>query len=453
MPGTARPEVAVPFSREDFIDRMLDYEAAWAEAGAAQGLLPAGAATRIADVCRRWRPSPDSLESAARHAGNLAIPLVAALTAAVAAEDDEAARHVHHGATSQDVLDTARMLQVRDALAGIAAACGSALDALTALAARHAATPLLARTLLQPADVTSFGLKVAGWREGLRHAHRAIRRVATEAVALQYGGASGTLAPLGDAGLALNRDVARRLGLPFPVLPWHAQRLRIADLGAALALLLGALGKIGTDVALLAQAEVGELREPWTPGRGGSSALPHKRNPVACAALMATAAQAPAQLAVLFAALTQEHERGLGGLQREGDALPWLCRSAADALAWLRELLAGLEVDTARMQANLAAAQAAAAAPRLAARLADSLGARPAHALVTALDERARRAGCTLADVACGDPEVRAHCDEASLEAVFAVPGVPAAAQALCERALADTDVDRAAGMARAGGT
>lgn len=448
--GPAEAAAATPFSREDLVERMLDYEAGWAEAAAACGVIPQEAASRIAGVCRRWRPSLTELDLAARAAGNLAIPLVEALTAAVAAEDADTARHVHVGATSQDVLDTARMLQVRDALVGIAADCGEARAALKTLAARHVATPLLARTLLQPAGITSFGLKVAGWHEGLCQAHAAIRRVATEAVALQFGGACGTLAPLGDTGLAVNAALARRLGLALPRLPWHAQRLRVADLGAALALLIGALGKIGTDIALMAQAEVGELREPWSAGRGGSSALPHKRNPVACAALIATAAHAPAQLAILFAALTQEHERGLGGLQREGDALPWLCRAAADALCWLRELLAGLEVDTARMRANLAVAQDATAAPRLAARLADALGARPAHAQVAALAARARAEGCTLADLARRDPEIRAHCDDATLDAVFALPTVPTAAIALCERALAASDGDGAGGSTTA---
>ena len=350
----ATPEIAATFSDAALLQAMFGFEAALARAQAAEGLIPPAAANAIAGVCKVELFDVEAIIAASGRAGSLAIPLVEQLRRAVALFDPEAARHVHHGSTSQDVIDSALACCTRHALALVERDLGVLIAALLDLAELHAETPLLARTLMQPALPTSFGLKCANWAAPLVRSRARLHELASHALALQLGGAVGTLALMGPRAGAVAQRVAAELGLALPPAPWHTQRDEWLRLGLELALLTGSLGKIGGDLALMSQAEVAELAEPSAPGRGGSSAMPHKRNPVAAMTALAAAARAPARAAALLGAMGQAHERGLGDWQAEIAEWPGLWISAHGALAALAEAMPGLQVHPARMLRNLA---------------------------------------------------------------------------------------------------
>ncbi len=339
------PALRAAVSDRAWVEAMLEAERALANAEAIAGVIPAHVAGPIAGACDVDRIDVEAVLEAGRRSGNPAEPLVRALRAAVGGE---AADYVHYGATSQDIVDSAAMLVARkvvglivEELDGVAAACAR-------LAAAHRDTPMAARTLLQQAVPTTFGLKAAGWLLAVLAARDRLGRTR---FAAQLGGAAGTLAALGPAALEVARLYAHELELPEPGLPWHTDRTRVAELGGALAVAAGVCAKIGLDVALLEQTEVGEVHEP--PGAGGSSTMPHKRNPVGSAVAVACARRANAAASVLTAALVQEHERALGSWQSEWGALSDALAYAGGAAAAVRETLDGLEVDVARMRANL----------------------------------------------------------------------------------------------------
>ncbi len=346
------------FADEALLRGALAFEAALAEAQAAEGLIPDTDAAAIAAACRNLAPDIAALAEEAAHAGTLAIPLVGRLRAALKEAHPQAAAAVHRGATSQDLADTALMLQARSGLEVLVVEAIRLETALAALSERHAVTPGLARTLLQGALPISFGLKTAGWLTGVHGARMRLQREAGTALMLQLGGAAGTLAGMGEAetALAVARRMADALGLGLPATPWHARRGAIAALGAALAILAGAAGKMARDVSLLAQNEVAEAFEPRLPGRGGSSAMAHKRNPTGCQVALSAALRAPGLAATLLAGLPQEHERGLGGWQAEGPVLADLFILAHGAVLAMAEVAEGLEVDCLAMARNLAAA-------------------------------------------------------------------------------------------------
>jgi 3-carboxy-cis,cis-muconate cycloisomerase len=354
----ARGDAAAQVAGAAWLQAMLDVEAALARASAREGLIPAEAAEAIAEACVAERFDAAAIGRDAASGGNPAIPLVTALRAAVGGD---AAQHVHRGATSQDVVDSAAMLVARRALRPLLTDARAAADAAAALAEAHAATPMIGRTLLQQALPISFGLKAAGWMTAVDEARRALAETAERGAAVQLGGPVGALGGFGGRGPAVAAAMAEELGLAATPLPWHGDRVRPAALGAALALLAGALGKVGVDVALLAQNEVGEVREGGE-GRGGSSSMGHKRNPVAAVALVACARRTPGLAATLLASMGGEHERAAGAWHAEWETLGDLLRLTGAAAAWARELLEGLEVDPARMQANLEAAAAASGA-------------------------------------------------------------------------------------------
>ncbi|HEX3407678.1 MAG TPA: 3-carboxy-cis,cis-muconate cycloisomerase [Caulobacteraceae bacterium] len=346
------PEMLAAFGDDALLKAALAFEAALASASAVEGLIPAAAADLIAAATKRFDVDIATLADEAAHAGALAIPLVRRLREQVAAQDPAAAAFVHRGATSQDLADTALMLQARAGAALISTDALAVGDALAALAEAHAETPMLGRTLLQAAQPITLGLKAAAWMRGLEDARLRFEREATAAIRVQLGGPVGTL-----AGLTTRvADVmAADLGLA-PALPWHAQREAVAGLGTALAILTGALGKIAQDIALMAQSEVGEAAEPRIEGRGGSSSMPGKRNPTGCQVVLSAALRAPGLASGLIAGLPQAHERDPGGWQAEAPALASLFELAHGALATLRPVVEGLEVDTAAMARNLAAA-------------------------------------------------------------------------------------------------
>ena len=328
----ARGAAAAEVGSAAWLQAMLDAEAALARAGARAGVVPAQAADEIAAACRAEHFDAAALGRAAAGSGNPVVPLVQALRAAVG---DGAAACVHRGATSQDILDSAAMLVARRALEPLL---------------EHRATPMIGRTLLQQAVPTTFGLKAAGWLSGIDEARRALAGVELRA---QLGGAAGTLGALGDEGPAVARAFAAEIGLAEPVLPWHTIRVLPARLASALGVLCGALGKAARDVALLSQDEVGEVREARG---GGSSSMPHKRNPVAAVSVLACAERAPGLVATMQAAMIQEHERAAGAWHAEWETLSDLLRVTGSAAAWAREMLSGLEVDAPRMRANLESA-------------------------------------------------------------------------------------------------
>lgn len=351
--AAAAPDMLAIFGDAALLHAALGFETALAAARAAEGLIPEAHARRIAAACAAPAIDVAALAASASHAGTLAIPLVAELRAAIAAEDPEAAAELHRGATSQDLADTALMLQAKQAAALIETEAARIADALAALAETHLATPMLGRTLLQAALPVTFGLKATNWLLGLDEARRRFRVERDGALMLQFGGAAGTLAGLGGKGVEVAARLARALGLGLPPLPWHARRNGIAGLGAALAILCGAAGKIARDIALLAQTEVAEAFEPRIAGRGGSSAMAHKRNPTGCQIVLSAALRTPGLAATLLAGLPQEHERGLGGWQAEAPVLADLFCLTHGALAALASVAAGLELDIERMQANL----------------------------------------------------------------------------------------------------
>ena len=341
------------FSDRAFVDAMLRFEAALARAQAAEGLIPESAAHSIVGSCKVELFDVAKIVRESGRAGSVAIPLVKALREAVGLFNAEAAPFVHFGSTSQDVIDSAMALVTREAVALVETDLAKAADALLRLATQHAETPMLARTLMQPASVTSFGFKCAGWAAPLVRSRLRLREAAKHALQLQLGGAVGTLAQMKGQGAAVRKRMAKELGLSDPGATWHTQRDEWVALGCELGLMTGSLGKIAVDIALLGQYEVAEVAEPSEPGRGGSSAMPHKRNPVASMVAIAAAHRAPQRVAALLGAMPQQHERALGAWQAELAEWPQLLMSAHGSVRAMAGALPGLQVDAARMRANI----------------------------------------------------------------------------------------------------
>ena len=396
-------DVAAVFTDAARLQGMLDFEAALARAEARLGVIPEASAPVIGEHCQAGLFDVEALGVAAAMAGNPAIPMVKRLTALVQARDAEAARYVHWGATSQDAMDTGLVLQLHAFLGHLRPQLQALGDALASLAECESRTPIVGRTWLQQALPTTFGLKAAGWLDGLhRHVQR-LDAMEPRLLVIQLGGAVGTLASLGTQGDAVARAVAEELGLELPDMPWHGQRDRLAELAAWLGLLVGSLGKMARDIALMAQTEVAEAFEPAGEGRGGSSTMPHKRNPVACAAILAAAGRAPGLVSTMLAAMPQEHERGLGGWQAEWETLPELCRLAGGALARAQEVIGGLDLDRERMRANLDVTKGQIMAEAVMMALGDRLGRLESHDLVEAACRRAAGEGRELGVVIAED--------------------------------------------------
>lgn len=401
------------FAPGSCVQRMLDFEAALARAEADVGVIPATAADAIVLACRSEEFDPATLAMAARTAGNKAIPLVAALTARV---EPGARGYVHWGATSQDVLDTALVLQIGDANQLIAASLHRFATALARAASRHKDTPIAARTWMQQALPTTLGVKLAGTLSALDRHRKRMAEVMVQLRVLQFGGAAGTLASLGPDAPAVEQALAAGLDLVVADLPWHTQRDRLWDVAGVLTGIVVTTGKLARDIALLAQTEVAEAFEPATPGRGGSSTLPHKRNPVGCAIALAAAVRAPNLLATMYAAGVQEHERGLGNWPAEWDTLPDLFELAAGAIEAMQVVIEGLEVDAVRMSDNLDATQGQIMAEAVQMALAPTLGRDQAHQLVAALCRQAAAARVPVRELLQGDPTIAGALDDAALD-------------------------------------
>jgi 3-carboxy-cis,cis-muconate cycloisomerase len=416
---------------------MLAFEAALARAEAAAGVIPASAAGPIGKACVAGSFDIAELAEAATRSGNLAIPLVKALTALVAKTDAEAARYIHWGATSQDVIDTAAMLTLRAGIDMLLIDLERAIKGFAGLAQKHRDTAVVARTWLQHALPMPFGLKLAEYAAALHRSKLRLMRLRTETLALQFGGAAGTLAALGDKGLAVSEALARELDLPLPEAPWHTHRDRIAEAASVFAILTGTCGKIARDVSLMMQTDVGEAFEPAGAGRGGSSTMPHKRNPVAAASALGAATMAPNLAATVFAAQVQDHERSAGPWHAEWPTLPALMLVTSGALAATVDLAEGLEVDEARMRENLDATHGLVMAEAVSFALAEKIGKSEAHHLVEAASKKAVAEKKHLRDVLSGDSKVTAHLDANKLAELFEPMAYQGASQALIDRLLA----------------
>jgi len=417
-----------------WLQAMLDAEAGLARALERAGLAPAGSGAAVTATARAGNFDPNELGELAALTGNPVPGLARALARRV---PQTAVSSVHRGATSQDILDTAVMLLAKRAIDVMLADLAQAAEAAAGLAEEHRASIMIGRTLLQQAVPVTFGLVAAGWLTSVDEAREGLAAVRSRRLAVQFGGAAGTLASLGDAGRQVAALLAEEVGLALPVLPWHTDRLRIIDLGTALARVAAALGKIARDVTLLAQSEVGEVSEgagpaaprgpeqaprgpepqapAASPRRGGSSAMPHKRNPVASIAILGCTRQVPGLLATLAMATEQELQRAAGAWHAEWEPLTALLRLTGSAASWGAELLSGLVVDTTRMAANLAATKGLPLAEHVASLLAGVLGGAQAHDLVAEAGTRAVGAGLPLQDVLLAVPKLEERLSAAGI--------------------------------------
>jgi 3-carboxy-cis,cis-muconate cycloisomerase len=417
-----------------WLQAMLDAEAGLARALERAGLAPAGSGEAVTATAKASNFDPNELGELAALTGNPVPGLARALARRV---PQTAVSAVHRGATSQDILDTAAMLLAKRAIDVMLADLAEAAEAAAGLAEAHRATIMIGRTLLQQAVPVTFGLVAAGWLTSVDEARAGLAAVRSRRLAVQLGGAAGTLASLGDAGQQVAALFATELGLALPVLPWHTDRLRIIDLGVALARVAAALGKIARDVTLLAQEEIGEISEGGgpsaargadqrgpdqqsaaaSPRRGGSSAMPHKHNPVASIAILGCTRQVSGLLGILVSNSEHELQRAAGAWHAEWEPLAALLRLTGSASSWAAELLPGLVVDASRMAANLAATKGLPLAEHVSSLLAGVLGPAQAHDLVAEAGARAVGAGLPLRDVLLAVPKLEERLSAAGITA------------------------------------
>jgi 3-carboxy-cis,cis-muconate cycloisomerase len=425
------------FADEARLQRMLDVEAALARAQAKLGLIPAAAAVEITTRADLAGFDPAAIRAGAELAGYPIIPLVEALSDACAGD---AGRYVHWGATTQDIVDTALMLQIRDGLALIATDLDRIASALAGLARRHRDTPMAGRTHLQHALPITFGFKCAVWLAAIRRQQARLARLREEIPAVQFGGAVGTLASLGADGIAVLDALAAELDLRAPPIAWHVGRDGLAEVTAFLGVLTGALGKIATDVMLLMQSELDEVREPYQKGRGGSSTMPQKRNPIACELILAAAKNVRQLVPVMLDAVLADHERATGPWHAEWIALPQAFALSGGALHHARALLEGLEVDPARMRRNLDLTRGMISAEAVMMALAPFVGRQEAHHLVADACRKALAHDGHLLDALCAEPVVTAHLPPERLQALLDPENYTGLAGAFVDRILGQSD-------------
>lgn len=401
------------FSTRTHVERILRFEAALAGAEARAGVIPSDAAAAIEAACRVDAFDIGALEREGSRAGTIVIPLVKQLTAQTPAAGRD---YVHWGATSQDAIDTALVLQMRDGLTVIEAELRVIADASAQLAERHRRSVMPGRTLLQHAVPITFGLKAARWLAAMTRQLGTLRALRRDALVLQFGGAAGTLAPLGEHGERVTELLGEELQLPVPTIPWHAERDRPAAIVAALGVVAGLLAKIATDVVLLGQTEVGEVADSAAPGKGGSSAMPQKRNPVDAVQAIASARLVIGLVPVMLTAMSQEHERGAGGWQTELSVVPDAFRHVAHASRRLGAALTTLDIDPERMRTNLGVAGGTLMAESLATALAYHVGRPQAQLIVAEISKRALSESTSLSDVARADTRIRSALDASALD-------------------------------------
>lgn len=434
------PEMADIFSAQAQLRAMTRFEWALSSALEANGLAEPGSAVALKKLLDADFIDRAALVREARDAGNIAIPFVRQLTAAVKSQSERAARPIHLGATSQDVLDSALVLQMREALRLLDEVLSHLDAALGKQVRRYRNTLMLGRTWLQAGPPVTFGLKLAGVLSALRRDRQRIRQEETRVLVLQFGGAVGTLASLGSSGAAVSARLAQLLELAEPELPWHTQRDGLAALVQLLALLTGTLAKLGRDIALLMQSEVGEVSEGGAEGRGGSSTMPHKHNPVGCAALIAIHAKMPGLSATMLHAMQQEHERGLGQWQAEWDLIPEAFRLTSASISYATEVIEGMEVNVDRMQANLAAMYGVTQAEAVSSALAEKIGRSEAHEVLRVAVDRAVMERRPLSDVLREKFEVMNYLNDADIDRLLDPQNYLGSAQRFIARVIGDED-------------
>ena len=426
------------FSDAGRVQGMLDFEAALARAEARTGLIPATAVAPIEAACKAELFDFQALAIAIASAGNSAIPLVKALGKKIAAIDPEAERYVHLGATSQDAMDSGLILQIRQAIALIEADLAQLAAALAVQAKRYAGTVLPGRTWLQHATPVTLGMKLAGTLGAITRHRQRLAELKPRLLVLQFGGAAGTLAALGAQAWPVSEALADELALGLPDQPWHTQRDRLCEFASVVAGIAGTLGKLGRDLSLLMQTDVGEVFEPSAPGKGGSSTMPHKRNPVGAAVLIGAATRAPALLSTMYSAMPQEHERSLGLWHAEWESLPELCRLLSGALVQALIAVPELEVDSSRMLSNLDITRGLLLAEAVSIELAQRVGRERAHHLLESCCRQAIAEGRHLREILGSNSEVSAQLSAPELDRLLDPAHYLGQAQRWVDRAVAD---------------
>jgi 3-carboxy-cis,cis-muconate cycloisomerase len=418
------------------LQRMLDFEAALARAEARCGVIPSGAAPAIALKCKAELLDVNALAAATAASLNPAIPLVKQLTALVAKDNPEAARFVHWGATSQDANDTGLVLQIRQALDILETDLATLCTGLVQLAQKHRSAPIAGRTLMQHALPTTFGVKVAAWLDAMNRHRERLAECRIRVLVVQFGGAVGTLAALGEKGLQVAEALAAELHLALPTMPWHTERDRVAEVATTLGLCTGTLGKIARDISLHMQTEISEVFEPVGEGRGGSSTMPHKRNPVSAAIMLSAATRVPGLVSTMLSAMVQEDERGLGDWHAEWETLPEIFRLTAGALHQMATIVPHLEIDAARMRRNLDATQGLIFAEAVTMTIGTHIGKSPAHALMEEASRQTRESGKHLREVLAQTRAVTERLTSAELDRLFDPENYQGVAEELVDRVI-----------------
>ena len=436
------PALAEVFGDESVLRAMLEFEAGLARAEAACGVIPREAGEAITVAASSAVFDLAALADAAFRAGTPSIPLVKMLTDQVRTSNAEAARYVHWGATSQDVADSAMSILLKQALPILESDCSRLEKALQKLSEQHKGSVMVGRTLLQSAPPVTFGLKTAGWLASARRGRRRLERGFREAAVLQFGGASGTLASLGDRGADVSKALGKELGLEVSSAPWHSQRENVATFVCACGVMTASLGKMARDISLLMQNEVGEASEAGGDGRGGSSTMPNKRNPTACTLTLAAAHRVPGLVASFLSAMVQEHERAVGGWQAEWPVIASVVQSTGVAIASMAEAAEGLTVDTEKMRVNLASTNGLIFAERAMLLLGSRVGRDVAHRMVEAAAAKSVKEGKTLASILTGDPEAKENLSPDELKQLEIPEEYLGSAEVFRERLLAEATRD-----------
>jgi 3-carboxy-cis,cis-muconate cycloisomerase len=434
------------FSDAARLQHMLDFEAALARAEARCGVIPAASARAIASKCKVELIDAGALAAATAVSANLAISLVKQLIALVAKDNPEAARFVHWGATSQDANDTGLVLQIRKALDILDADLKTLCAGLMRLAQKYRSTPMAGRTLMQHALPTTFGMKVATWLDAMNRHRERLAETRRRVLVLQFGGAVGTLAALREKGLPVAEALAAELDLDLPAVPWHTQRDKAAEVATTLGLCTGTLGKIARDVSLHMQTEIAEVFEPADEGRGGSSTMPHKRNPVSAAIVLSAATRLPGLVSTMLSAMVQEDERGLGNWHAEWETLPEIFRLTAGALHQMVAIIPHLEVDSARMRRNLDATHGLIFAEAVTMAMGTHIGKPAAHALLEEASREARDTGKHLREVLAHNRTVTERLTSEELDRLFAPENYLGVAEEWVDRVI---DASRKSGRKR----
>ncbi len=439
-PFFSTPEMDRIFSLQNQLRWMTRFEWALLSALESVGIAGQGAAAAVEPLLDVDFVDIPSLSKEARLAGNLAIPFLRQLTAKVRERNQAAATSIHLGATSQDVLDTALVLQTRQALALILSGVDELQALLSEQARSHAGTVMAGRTWLQDGPPTTLGLKIAGWIAASSRHRQRLNAAGRRTTVLQFGGAVGTLSVLGEKGAEVSAALARNLDLREAEIPWHTHRDNLVEMAAVLGILIGSVGKMARDVALLMQTEVGEVSEPAGEGRGGSSTMPQKSNPVASAAIIAAATRAPGLVSTLLSAMMQEHERGLGNWQAEWETYPEIFRLAAAALERMIEIARDLRVFPERMAFNLDATGGLAMAEAVSVALAARMGRERAHELVRVASKRALSENRRLREILIEMTEVREQLSRAEIDRLLDPSHYLGSAQRFIERVIGGSD-------------